>query len=121
MAEVNRRRGELRAQRTARLRELDEAALELDAAALRTVAAQVEAGDPDAAMKWLRVRKINPVEISGGPTDPDEIIADEVVARQRAAQNKMFGDGLFDTGQSPEQIARDLEEELAEEFAEPEE
>jgi hypothetical protein len=33
MAEVNRRRGELRAQRTARLRELDEAALELDAAA----------------------------------------------------------------------------------------
>ncbi len=72
-------------------------------------------------MKWLRVRKINPVEISGGPTDPDEIIADEVVARQRAAQNKMFGDGLFDTGQSPEQIARDLEEELAEEFAEPEE
>ena len=75
----------------------------------------------DAAMKRLRVRKINPVEISGGPTDPDEIIADEVVARQRAAQNKMFGDGLFDTGQSPEQIALDLEEELAEEFAEPEE
>jgi hypothetical protein len=31
----------------------------------------------------------------------------------------MLGDGLFDTGQSPEQIARDLEEELADEFAEP--
>ena len=79
----------------------------------------METGDPDAAMKWLRVRKINPIEISGGPTDPDAIIADEVVARLRAAQNKMLGDGLFDTGQSPEQIARHLEEELAEEFAEP--
>jgi hypothetical protein len=70
------------------------------------------------------VRKINPIETSSGPTDPDEILAGEVAARQRAAQSKILmdlGASPFDIGQSPEQIARDLEEELAEEFSEPEE
>jgi hypothetical protein len=50
---------------------------------------------------------------------PDEIIAGEIAARQRAAQNKMLMDlsaNSFDTGQSPEQIAQ----ELSEEFSEPE-
>jgi hypothetical protein len=108
-AELNRRRDELNEQRTARLRELDTAALE-------AVATRLEAEDSEFAMKWLKFRGLNATTFpNAGPTDPEDII--KVLVSARANQ---FLDARFYTlrsrGIEPNDIRNEVEDELLSEF-----
>jgi hypothetical protein len=110
-AELNRRRQELNEQRVARLRQLD-------ATALDAVAAQLDASDPDVALKWLKLRGLSsepyPVE---GPTDADSIIDDLVAWESLKAEDAELY-RIFDRHPRVDstEIRKRVEEELAVRF-----
>jgi len=83
-AELNRRRAELGEQRVARLRELDELALDAAASRLETL-------DPEFAMKWLKFRGLNATVLpSPGPTDPGQMIERFVEGEAREVRSHDF-------------------------------
>ena len=76
-AELNRRRSELLSERADRIRSLD-------ALALAVVAERIEQGDPDALMRWLRLRRMGTVAVQDiGPTDAVGVVEIEVMRRMR--------------------------------------
>jgi hypothetical protein len=108
-AELNRRRNERAEERFARLRELDERALE-------AAASRLEAADPEFAMKWLKFRGPNATVLSAtGPTSPDAVIDELVAERAERAQRDEF-DRLLAPGPNRDRLRIDLEIELEEEF-----
>jgi hypothetical protein len=108
-AELNRRRRELSEARAARLRELDETALD-------AVAAQLDASDPEFALKWLKLRGLN-VTAASGPTDPEAIINAEVSARCERARNAEL-DHLMDLSRGVDEtkVREETERDLAARF-----
>jgi len=110
-AELNRRRLELNEQRVARLRELDEAALD-------AIAHQLETTDPEFAIKWLKLRGINSsIHPAAGPTDAEEIIDSRYRARLVSARNDTSLSRVFDdlAGVDPDRVREEVEAELAQE------
>jgi hypothetical protein len=103
-AELNRRRRELNDQRAARLRELDEVALQ-------AVSSQLDKLDPQYALKWLRLRGLDISE--NGATDPEEIITQTARTRMQALQSGLER-RLIEVGSITEDTMREkVEEELA--------
>ena len=111
-AELNRRRLELNAQRAARLRELDEAALD-------AIAHQLETTDPEFAIKWLKLRGINSsIHPAPGPTDAEEIIDERYRVRLASAHtnNDPVNQVLNDLSRvDPDRVREEVEAELAQE------
>jgi hypothetical protein len=106
-AELNRRRRELNEQRAARLRELDEVALQ-------AVSSHLDTLDPQFALKWLRLRGLDISE--NGSTDPEEIIAQAARARMQVPQDGLNGlrTRAIELGWITEDSMREkVEEELA--------
>lgn len=108
-AELNRRRQELNEGRAARLRELDEAAL-------NALAARLDDGDPEYAMKWLKLRGLgNPVHGAVGSTDAESIIEDVVQARlTRDPLSDMLKELQLAPGQDPATVRKEVEADLLE-------
>lgn len=81
IAELNLRREQLREERTDRIRDLD-------AQALAVISDAVEQGDRSAAMDWLKLRRLNDVDVTlVGPTRPAEIIEAEASSIRRRPEN----------------------------------
>jgi hypothetical protein len=111
-AELNRRRRELSEQRATRLREFD-------AAALDAVATRLDEGDPEFAMKWLKLRGLNATTLPDtGLSDPNDIIEYLVTTRAYAKENAEI-DKLFGSmnGVDRNRIRAELEDELQAEFS----
>jgi transposase len=111
-ADLSRRRQELNEQRAARLRELDEAALD-------AVAHQLDTSDSEFAIKWLKLRGINSsIHPAPGPTDAEEIIERRYQERLESARNDATLDGMFNdlSGVDPDRVREEVEAELAQRY-----
>jgi transposase len=110
-AQLNRRRRELYEQRTAQLRELDEAALD-------AVAHQLETKDPEFAIKWLKLRGINgSIHPTLAPTDADEIIDGQYRTRAQRARSDAVGQSIDEGhGVDHDRAREEFEAELAQKY-----
>ncbi len=111
-AELNRRRSELLSERADRIRSLD-------ALALAVVAERIEQGDPDASMRWLRLRRMGTVAVQDiGPTDAVGVVEIEVMRRMRDYETTKFeiitSDDLYlqSLDEVREEVWREFEVEL---------
>jgi transposase len=111
-AELSRRRQELNEQRAARLRELDETALD-------AVAHQLDTSDPEYAIKWLKLRGItSSIHQAPGPTDAEEIIEQQYQKRLQSARNNASLGPLLDdlSGVDPDRVRQEVEAELTQTY-----
>jgi aryl-alcohol dehydrogenase-like predicted oxidoreductase len=111
-AELSRRRQERNEQRAARLRELDEAALD-------AVAHQLDTSDSEFALKWLKLRGINSsIHPAPGPTDAEEIIERRYRARLESARNDPMLERVLNdlSGVDPDRVRQEVEAELAQTY-----
>jgi transposase len=111
-AELSRRRQERNEQRAARLRELDEAALD-------AVAHQLDTSDPEFAIKWVKLRAISSaIHPAPGPTDAEEIIDRQYRARLESARHDATSALVLDdlSGVDPKRVREELEDELAQRY-----
>ena len=107
-AALNRRRSELVAEQIDRVRRIDGLALGL-------VMADLENGDGEVAMQWIKARGLSQIDTSAvGPTDPDAVVEERTVKRAAEVQAERRGHGhgrdagaqLIRLGRRPRNSAR---------------